>query len=79
MVVGSSEQFVNSCDHLTDYTFVRTTTPFLIAERPLLPDQQLDGTTQYSHGYLLAPYFHRQSHAFPLTPVLILWYELYRL
>ena len=58
IVVSSLDQFVATCDHLTDYVFV---SPFegewsfelmVDGERLVVPDERIDGAAEYRHGRL---------------------------
>jgi hypothetical protein len=57
MVVSSLDQFVATCDHLTDYVFVsarrggaqRTA---LTAERAVVPDECVDGAAEHCFSHL---------------------------
>lgn len=61
MVVSSADQFVATCDHLTDYVFVgfRNFDKSDPPERPLLQHQQLYGAAEYRHCRVPALDIHR--------------------
>ena len=58
IIVSNMDQFVATCDHLTDYVFVSVSSGqavmWLMAECAIVPDKRVDGTTQYRHSRLFA-------------------------
>lgn len=63
IIVSSMDQFVATCDHLTDYVFVSPLysislpegdADLSLTERLVFPNERFDGEAEYSNGSLLA-------------------------